>query len=72
MKFTIFSLLAAASLVVAQELPTCEAGSLKCCRDTVRYSELPDYVQDYYGLDPELHDANACSDGMILTVLFIS
>ncbi|KAI9035242.1 uncharacterized protein KD926_004237 [Aspergillus affinis] len=66
MKFTLFSLLAAASLVASQELPVCESGALKCCRDVVQYSELPDYVQEYYGIDPELNDANACSDGIDL------
>ncbi|PLB49735.1 hypothetical protein P170DRAFT_476022 [Aspergillus steynii IBT 23096] len=66
MKFTLFSLLAAASFVASQELPTCEAGTLKCCRDVVQYSELPSYVLEYYGIDPELNDANACSDGIDL------
>lgn len=63
MKLTILSLLAAASLCTSQELPTCESGVLKCCRDVVQYSDLPEYVQEYYGIDPELNNANACSDG---------
>ncbi|KAH8431029.1 uncharacterized protein LDX57_008690 [Aspergillus melleus] len=66
MKFAIFSLLAAASLCASQELPTCESGALKCCRDVVQYSDLPEYVQEYYGIDPELNNANACSDGIDL------
>lgn len=63
MKFTLVALIAAASMAAAQELPTCASGALKCCREVVQYSELPDYVLEYYGIDPELNDANACSDG---------
>ncbi|PLB43380.1 hypothetical protein P170DRAFT_431325 [Aspergillus steynii IBT 23096] len=62
MKSFLAILLPLASLALAQELPVCDGGALKCCAGVTPYSVLPNEILADYGVDSE-DEGNICGNG---------